>query len=271
MNEEGTFVRKVPFFRHLMVWTAAAAFLLTGCATFKSRPVLRTNETSLQVIREAIEKNNDQVRTLSGRAQLVIESPRQSFSGSAVVHLKKPDSIYVRVEAVLGLDVGVIQADRKRFVIFSPMENLAYVGSSADTLRLQSFLGFDMTFDQMLHSMSGLVQLEELEDAVIRLVDDNIVITGRVKQVLYEYSVDPKFGAVSRLVMRNDQHKILRIEEYKRFIRRGNARAPQMVRFIRPAEKESLTLFYNQLDINTALTPKDFYVKMGTDVLKIRL
>lgn len=271
MNNGESSARKASYFRHVMIWAAAAAFLLIGCATFASRPVLRSDETRLQVIREAIEKNNAQVRTLSGRAQLVVESPQQSFSGSAIVHLKKPDSIYVRVEAVLGLDVGVIQADRKRFVIFSPMENLAYIGSSADTLRLQSFLGFDMTFDQMLHSMSGLVQLEELENAAVRLVDDNIVVTGSANQVKYEYIVDPQFGAVSRLVMRNQENKILRIEEYKRFIRRGNARAPQMVRFIRPAEKESLTLFYNQLDINTTLAPKDFYVKMGPDVLKIRL
>jgi outer membrane biogenesis lipoprotein LolB len=271
MIEEGLTVRMAPFLRFLLFGTASVVLLLVGCAAFQNRSTLRTDETNLQVIGEAIEKKNAQVRTLSGRAQLVIESPQQSFSGSAVVHFKNPDSIYVRVEAVLGLDVAVIQADRKRFVIFSPMENLAYVGASADTLRLQPFLGFDMTFDQMLHSMSGLVQLETLENPAVRFVDDDLVITGQAHQVQYEYHVDPQFGAVSRLVMRDNNQKILRIEEYKRFIRQGNARVPQMVRFIRPTEKESLTLFYNQLDINKALSPKHFYVKMPAGVLKVRL
>lgn len=252
----------------LIFLCAAALALLADCA---ARRELSPTETRLQVIRAAIEQNNDELISLSGRAQVVVESPHQSFSGEAVVKMLKPDSLYVRIEALLGMDVGVLAADRRRFVIFAPTEKTAYFGGSTDTLRLAALLGFDMAFDQLMRVVSGTASIERLHQAAVRTDDDNLMVTGRARQMHYEYTVNSQFGAVTRLVLRDPNGAIVRVEEYKQFMRRGNVRLPRYIRLMRPAQKESLTLYYQQIAVNVPLQPSDFSVKLPTDVIKVRL
>lgn len=201
----------------------------------------------------------------------MVESPRQAFSGQAVMRVNKPDSVYVRIEAILGLDVGVVFADRDNFLIFSPMENLAYAGSSEDTLRLKMFLGFDLTFDQMLHSLSGFALIDSLQNATIQASGNDLLIRGQQDDLYMEYTVDTQYGAVSQRIVRDAEGQILRVEEYKRFVTIDKVRVPQLIRFIRPNEKESLTLFYDTLQLNTNIPPKEFYINLPDDVLTVRL
>ena len=249
-----------------MLWCAAA--LLVGCA---ARRELLPTETRLQVIRAAVEQNNAELTSLSGRAQVVVESPQQSFSGEAVVNILKPDSLYVRIEALLGMDVGVLKADRRRFLIFAPTEKTAFFGAGADTLRLAAFLGFDMTFDQLMQVVSGTASIGHLQKPAVQAVGDNIVVTGRAQQMHYEYTVNSQYGAVTRLVLRDPNGAMVRMEEYKQFMRRGNVRLPRYIRVMRPAQKESLTLFYHQINVNVPLSAGDFAVRLPADVIKIRL
>ncbi|RPH88801.1 MAG: DUF4292 domain-containing protein [Calditrichaeota bacterium] len=244
---------------------------LFNCAPFVNRPLLSPQEKRLTVIREVIEKNHALVHSISGHGQVVIESPMQSFSGTATVRVKNPDSVWVKIEAMLGVDIGIISADRKRFTLFSPMENLAYIGANEDTLRLEMFLGFDMPFDQLVQSMSGLAPIAQLDRAIVSEKDEQIVVIGTSGQLIYQYTIEPKYGLVSQLILKAQNGKILRIEEYKRFMRFGKAVVPRMMRFIRPEEKESVTMFYDELQVNKSLSAKDFYIKMPQGVLKVRL
>jgi len=252
-----------PFLFSILVFVA--------CGTVSKGPAIKPNESRIDIVQEILLKNHSKFKTLQGRGKLVIQSPRQSFSGSAVVNLKNPDSIYVRVEAVFGLDVGVVFADLKRFLIYSPMENLAYVGDNTDTLRLKSFLGFDLTFEEMMHSMSGLTMLKKMPTAKIKMKEDELHIIGLADSVFYDYTLDTQFGLISQVVMKDFNGRTLRIEEYKQFTTINGVRVPRLVRFTRPIEKESLTIFYDQLAINKSISAADFYVRVPNDALKIRL
>lgn len=247
-----------------------AALLLNSCAQ-RGGARINPGETRIDVVRDVLQKNWNHLKTLHGRARLIVESPRQSFSGRALVNVKVPDSLYIKIEAILGLDVGQIFANDKTFLIYSPMEKLAYDGASTDTLNLNMFLGFDLTFPQTMHLVSGAVLLPELENAVMRQQEGRLKISGEQAGQFYEYFVDVKYGMISKIVVRDEQGRVQLVEEFKRFIRVGAARAPKMIRYTRPQEKESLTLFYNQLDVNKSIAEKEFYIKLPPEVLKIRL
>ncbi|MBN1481692.1 DUF4292 domain-containing protein [candidate division KSB1 bacterium] len=245
-------------------------FYFGGCGTTSRGPVIQPKESRLAVVRDILTKNYQKFQTLQGRGKLVVQSPWQSFSGNAIVNIKKPDSIYVRVEALLGLDVGLVFADRAHFLIYSPTENCAYIGDNSDTLRLKSFLGFDLTLQEMMQSMSGLAVLKEMTAAKLKWKEDELHIIGIADSIFYDYTIDEQFGLISNIVMKDFQGRILRIEEYKRFAIISDVRIPQMVRFLRPNEKESLTVFYDHLVINKSVPAKSFHVKMPDDALKIR-
>ncbi len=256
--------------RSFILFGMTALLLLTACGQWRGVQIKPT-ETRIDVVREIVRQNWEQLETLHGFGRIIMESPRQSFSGRAVVNVKVPDSVYIKIEAILGLDVGVIFADKKSFLVFSPMEKLAYAGASEDTLNLKMYLGFDLTFPMLMHLISGVALLPDLDDAVMHNDGEQLEITGRKNGLSFEYSIDTKFGMVSKVIVRDDQGQVHLIEEYKRFVRVGSVRAPKMMRYIRPARKESLTLFYEQLDVNKPIPPKDFYIKLPKDILKIRL
>ncbi|MBN1561083.1 DUF4292 domain-containing protein [candidate division KSB1 bacterium] len=232
---------------------------------------MKRGETRLQVVRDILDQNMRKFSTLQGRGKLVVQSSRQSFSGNAIVNIVNPDSIFVRIEAILGLDVGVVFANKERFLIYSPMENLAYTGDASDTLRLKSFLGFDLTFQEMMQSLSGLAAIKELSAARTKMKDDELHIIGVADSIFYDYTIDTRVGLISRVEMKDFVGHVLRIEEYKRFTTIRGVRIPQMMRFTRPREKESLTIFYDRLTINRQLAPGNFYIKMPHDVLEIKL
>ncbi len=258
---------RVPHFSLLAV--ALSLMLFTACAT--KGPVIKPNESRIAIIEEILHKNHQKFKTLQGRGKLVLQSPRQSFSGSAVVNLKNPDSLYVRVEAVFGLDVGIVFADPREFLIYSPMENIAYVGDNTDTLRLKSFLGFDLTFEEMMQSMSGLATLKNMSTTKVKMKDNELHVIGIADSIFYDYTLDTQFGLISKVVIKDFNGRTLRIEEYQHFSTINGVRLPRLVRFTRPNEKESLTIFYDRLVINEPMSAKDFYVSIPQDVLKIRL
>ncbi len=244
--------------------------LLTGCGQWRGS-VINPTETRIDIVRGIVQNNWEQLETLHGYGRIIIESPRQSFSGRAVVNVKVPDSVYIRIEAVLGLDVGVIFADKESFLVFSPMEKLAYAGAGKDTLNLKMYLGFDLTFPMLLHIISGVALLPNLDDAVMHNDGEQLKITGSKNGLFFEYFIDTEFGMVSQVIVRDARGQVHLVEEYKRFVKVGSVRAPKMMRYTRPVQKESLTLFYEQLDVNKSISPKDFYIKLPQDILKIRL
>lgn len=253
-----------------LLLAAATVLLLISCAQ-RGGGRIKPVETRIGVVRDVLQKNWDHLETLHGRARLVIESPRQSFSGRALVNVKVPDSVFIKIEAILGLDVGQIFADDKAFLIYSPMEKLAYDGASSDTLNLKMFLGLDLTFPQLMHLISGAALLPELDNAVMQHQQDQLKISGELDGQFYDYFVDVKYGMISKIVLRDAAGQIQLVQEFKRFIKVGSARAPKMIRYTRPQDKESLTLFYDQLTVNKSIAAKEFYIKLPADVFKIRL
>ncbi|NOY57962.1 MAG: hypothetical protein GXO75_03380 [Calditrichaeota bacterium] len=62
------------------------------------------------------------------------------------------------------------------------------------------------------------------------------------------------------------------LEEFDRFVRmNGGVFVPRTIRLQRPVEKQSLTLFYENLVVNKKISKKDFNFKVPQKVLKVTL
>lgn len=211
------------------------------------------------------------MNTLSGRGQIVVESPQQSFSGRARIYIIKPDSIYIKIEALLGLDVGIFFADRETFQLYSPLENVLYYGEQKNLMPLRNYLGFDLTLDQVLRYASGLSPIFPLQQPEINNEDNTLCIGGSYADFNWDYSIDPRFGVVERVVIRDSLQTIIQIEEYKQFIKQGSVRVPRFIRLIRPKSKQSVTFFYDHLESNRSIHPGIFKINAPSDAIKIRL
>jgi outer membrane biogenesis lipoprotein LolB len=263
--------RIIPSIRFGFQLASVALFLLLMSCSQWSGQQIKPTETRIDVVRDIVQKNWDQLESLRGTGRIIVESPQQSFSGHARINIKVPDSAYIKIEAILGLDVGTIFADENSFLIYSPMQKIAYQGSSADTLNLKMFLGFDLTFPQLMHTISGVPLLPALENPLMQKEGDQLKITGSENGNYYTCYLDLRYGLISKIIVRDELGQIQLVQEFKRFVKVGATRAPKMIRYIRPIEKESLTIFYDKLDVNKSMSVKDFFIKLPHDVFKIRL
>lgn len=245
--------------------------LIVGCMPSARRPAPSPDEIRLPYIRTKLEKTQSALRTLAGRGKITVESPGQAFTGQVNVFLKMPDSLFVKLEALLGLDAGMFFFDHRSVAVFLPMDRVVYIGGAEDTLRLKPLLGFDVTRDEALQLVTGRVSLEELREASVTRNENGLLVTGRVDERRYEYAIDNRIGAVTRVVIRDEHDHITQVQEYRRFLRTGGVTLPQTIRVVRPQAKESFTLFYEDVQINRPLSAKHFYLKLPPEVIKIRL
>jgi len=257
--------------RSILLLLMTAFVIYTGCAGFKKGPVIQADESNVEVIQYILHKNYLNLETLQAHGQISVFTPQQKFSGTIKTNILKPDSLFVKLEAVLGLDVGVLFADRKNFLFYSPMEKMCFTGSSRDSLKLDRFIGFNLTFQQLMQAVSGIVQLDELQDMTVHHQNDELFISGWIGDYTYRYWIDREWGTISKVEVVDIWDQVIRREEYSKFVKIGKVRLPKMIRYSQPLRKESLTVFYDYMDINRKLYPKDFYIKLPKDVFKFEL
>ncbi|MDZ7315789.1 MAG: DUF4292 domain-containing protein [candidate division KSB1 bacterium] len=242
-----------------------------GCMPSGRRRAPSPDEMRLPYIRTQLEKTQNALRTLAGRGKITIESPGQAFSGQVNVYLKMPDSLFVKLEALLGVNAGMFFFDHRSVAVFLPMDRVVYIGGAEDTLRLKPLLGFDVTRDEALQLVTGRVTIAGLKEASILRSENSLLLTGRLDVKWYEYAIDNRIGAVTRVVIRDGHDRIMQIQEYRRFLRIAGVTLPQTIRIVRPQAKEALTLFYEDVQVNRPLSAKHFHLKLPSEVIKIRL
>ncbi len=248
-----------------------ALVILTGCSRFSRGPALDIDTATVSQVREVLYRNARNLQSFYGQGQVSIESPRQTFTGAITTQMLPPDSVHVKLEAMLGIDVGILFADQQDFILYSPLDKLCYVGSSRDSLRLQSFIGFNMEFQQLLQALSGTAVIPDLNDAKLSATETELIVTGWKEAFTYEFLIDPTLGVVTRVKITDIWDRVVRVEEYKRHQIINKIRVPQLIRISRPEQLESLTVFYKNIMINHDLEPKSFYIKLPDDILKLEL
>ncbi|HPG39124.1 MAG TPA: DUF4292 domain-containing protein [bacterium] len=245
-------------------------FVLFDCAGVSNKPHLSDSELNWVTVYKISRTNFSHLETLEGQAQLTVQSAGQSYSAETRVKMKRPDSLYFKIEAALGLDVGIFFADRQNYFIYAPMENICYTGA-VDSLHKAPLFDIEITFDKLMQLCAGAEILPNMRDPNMHHEGDNIIITGMIDSLACTYYLERGNGLVKKLEIRDPQSRLVAVHEYGRFKKINGVTIPHTIRLQRPLAKESLSLFYTQLKINKKLSGNDFYIKIPDSALKVNL
>ena len=248
-------------------------FLLTHlsfCTRAIRRPALRLEETRVDIVTAALNKNYSHLKTMKGWGRLTVETPQMSQSASSRVILNRPDSVYVKVEAVFGIDVGWLFSDRSSFLYYTPHSNICYTGAF-DSLKRVNPISFDLTFDRFIQTLAGLEMIPKLKNGRVQQSGDNLLLFGINGNYFHRYWIDPQKGVVIRSEVRDSLNNIIFTTEYQRFTKINDVIIPRTIRIQYPIKKERLTLFYNKIEINKKLSKNDFRTKIPDSALKVQL
>lgn len=248
----------------------ASITLLLACAPFAYRPVFSPAETSFERVIKTLEANNNLLHNLKGQGRLIIENLGKSYSLDAHIVIIRPDTLYVRLEAIFGVNVGWLFSDRNDYTFYIPMQNAFFTGSS-DSLAFGKFLDFDLKYDSLLGAMTGIDLLSDLEQYQLSQDGEMLLLQGRSQVGKHIYWIDPRHGVITRAEIRDNTNQVVLIETFERFRQLHGIFVPRTIRIQRPMEQQGFTIFYEKLSLNEKISGKEFKRKIPSSARQLVL
>ncbi len=263
-----------PVFRSIRA-RGAGAFLLAvimasgGCASLRPPALLPADTASPQRVLAALEHNYARIDHFKGRGRLLLSSPSRSLSLDIDVLIDQPDTLFLRLEALFGLDVGWLFSDRHEYRFYLPTENL-YSQGTMDSLRLERFFRIAPGYDLLLGTLVGLERGAALAGPALGLEENNLMLTGTTPLGVNTLWIDPRRGVVTRSELCDSTGQLLVRRRFERFSRIKGVQVPHTIRVERPAERQHLILQYDQISINKKFSAQEIKTRIPASARRIK-
>jgi hypothetical protein len=195
---------------------------------------------------------------------LNLESPRSSNQVTANVAIKYPDSVYIKLEGILGIDGLVASINRDSFVVYNIINKYVIKGKT-DSSGIRKAFDYEVSFNELIEVLTGLVFIPEKDTGnVIRFEADSCCYVLTLKEPVgyRKVWIDPgNQYAIVKIEHYNFDHQIIMQKEFSRFEKIQNIYLPRYVRIYRPAEKDLLSIYFNERIINKKFDSRLFIIR----------
>jgi outer membrane lipoprotein-sorting protein len=228
------------------------ALLVNGCATTK-KAVFDPALTAADVLRH-IHEREERVRTVLGEGRITIESPEASGSGSFTANVRKPDSAKVEITGPLGIRIGTLALSRTEVVYYDWRANTVTIGPPNEKT-LQSMLNVNLRFEEVLHAFTGefLAFAEGDSLSTFSVAEKSYVLKFQNGEAVREYYVDGESFIITSYRLLDANGSAMLVAQASRPDEVAGIEVPTLLRIIMPRERRSLTVAYNNLELNGAV------------------
>ncbi len=258
------FLLRFYLFGFFFVTYSASLFL--NCASTSKPPNLSNFTPEDLQLRAA--RNLRNLQSFEGKARVIIELPGKGYNGFSNIFIKLPDSIYVKTEAILGIDIGGLFLDQRFFAAYAPRDNILYYGE-AESLDLRDFLKIEIDTDELFEVFTGLNQIVVNDTSKLIFAGGKFVITTQLEQQSLIYEVDPKKYIVTKSQLVDAEGKTILLKEYRRLRTNKGVVLPQIIKITRPQARERITVYYTNQKINKKIAAEKFKIKPAKNAKKV--
>ena len=259
------FLRRLYLFGFFFV-TYCSASLFLNCASTSKIPNLSNFTPEDLQLRAA--RNLQNLHSFEGKARVIIELPGKSYNGFSNIFMKLPDSVYVKTEAILGIDIGGLFLDQHFFAAYAPRDNILYYGE-AESLDLRDFLEIEIDTDELFEVFTGLNQIVVNETSKLIFAGGKFVVTTQLDQQSLIYEVDPDKYIVTKSQLVDAEGKTILLKEYRRLRKTKGLVLPQIIKLTRPQARERITVYYTNQKINKKIAAEKFKIKPAKNAKKV--
>lgn len=259
------FLRRFYLFGFFFV-TYCSASLFLNCASTSKIPNLSNFTPEDLQLRAA--RNLHNLHSFEGKARVIIELPGKSYNGFSNIFMKLPDSVYVKTEAILGIDIGGLFLDQRFFAAYAPRDNILYYGE-AESLDLRDFLEIEIDTDELFEVFTGLNQIVVNETSKLIFAGGKFVVTTQLDQQSLIYEVDPDKYIVTKSQLVDAEGKTILLKEYRRLRKTKGLVLPQIIKLTRPQARERITVYYTNQKINKKIAAEKFKIKPAKNAKKV--
>lgn len=237
-----------------------------NCATTSKIPNL--SDLTPRDIQLKTAQNFYNLKSFEGKARVIIEVPGRGHRGYSSVYIKLPDSVYVKTEATLGIDVGDLFLDKRFFAAYAPRDNILYYGE-VETLDLKDFLEVEIETEELFEIFTGLNQIVINDTSKLTFSGGQFVITTQLDRQTLVYWVDSEKYVVTKSQTLDKALEIVLLKEYKRLRKRKGLILPQIIKLTRPKARERITVYYTSQKVNKRIPKQKFRIKPARNAKRV--
>ncbi|MBN2366348.1 MAG: DUF4292 domain-containing protein, partial [Calditrichaeota bacterium] len=219
-------------------FSAILLIMVLGCSSTALRQKPSFVEASLEQWPEYYSKNRDNILTMKSEAVITLESPAIAGNFTAEMLYGAPDTLFLKAEGPLGIDLGKTFIGRKRFILYNQFNNTFFSGSLNDKY-YSTFLETDVALNDIKETIIGYPPLP----GNIRLIDEKhgIFMTG-TDVGKKRYVVNTKNWQLESIeIFKNDRMVIK--QEFERYTSEQGIPIPRLIRIILPHKKEMVAIY----------------------------
>ncbi len=159
--------------------------LLAACTGSKQE----LDKIPVKEIKQKVNERFSKINSLEASGTIAFDSPDMSNSGYIEIRLRKPDSVFVKIEGPFGIDIANALITRTDFIYYNVQENKVILGPTTD-INIGAILRIKVTFDELINSFSGSFYFENEDLDSINAASEN---NFYVLQVNKEYGEEKIF------------------------------------------------------------------------------
>ncbi len=232
-----------------------AAVLITGCAGTMRAPAL-PSETGLEELLFRIERHALKVYTFQGHARLSLYTPEGPFRGSLDLVTRMPDSLRLKVEGPLGVDVALGTLAGDSMVLYSPWQSAVYRGTVSRMQELHLLpLADEADFTAMVMGLAVPNPVRRQEIVYFAPENGKYRLSFRNGEEIW---VDPRGPMVTHWERNDSTGTPLWTWEASDFRYKQSIYLPKRVSMTAPGSGRRVTLYYEKIVLNRAL-PGDWH------------
>jgi outer membrane lipoprotein-sorting protein len=210
---------------------------------------------SLKEIKNRVNQNSAVIETLEASGNIAFDSPDNSGSGWLELKIKKPDTVYVKIEGPFGISIANALITRTDFTYYNVQENKVITGPSTD-INIGAVLRIKISFDQLINGFTGSFSMAESDtDSNYADCDDEYyLIKNDISAGTEKYYIEPKAIRISKYRLVNSSNHPLVEVDYSGYQEENVAAAkmyfPHNVKIKNPGKSQTVYVEYINKEIN---------------------
>lgn len=227
--------------------------ILTGCTG--SRNDAELEKIPIKELKQKVNEQSEKIESMEASGTIAFDSPDMSNSGYVEIRLRKPDSIFVKIEGPFGIDIANALITRSEFIYYNVQDNKVIMGPTSE-INIGAILKMKISFDELINSLSGSFHFENEEQDSIDASSENNLYVLRIDKdyARKKFLVEPNSFVVNNYTVFDSKNKRMLEVNYSKFesetIASGAIYFPNQIIIYRPETKQTVWLIYESKELN---------------------
>lgn len=237
----------------LLIILAASSLVFYSCTGSNGSAELEP--LSVKEIKSRVNKNSSVIETLEASGNIAFDSPDNSGSGWLELKIKKPDTVYVKIEGPFGISIANALITRNDFTYYNVQENKVIMGPSSD-INIGAVLRIKISFDQLINGFTGSFSMNDADTDSNYAENENefYLIKNDISAGTEKYYIEPDVLRICKYRLVNGSDNPLVEVDYSGYQEETVAASkvffPHNVKIRNPGKSQTVYVEYINKEIN---------------------